>query len=389
MLNISLGYKSDGRLSTATLPITKEMISSLRLSDINDEVLFEYKDKKITLCKHVGTIDCFEQLKNKDIVFYYKKNMKLIYYKKGNSVKMNIPLSILNDFGISKDNRNIKYEFEGDKMIISKDEKENRHGKIFMSKINKGGVGKTFITSQLASGLSGKGYKVLMITSDDQNNIWQHLSKRIKGEKPLLEFNNGLKYSVENLNDDYAIRMRKNLFFIPLEDETFGNKFFNNLNEFLSKMREKYDFIFIDSPPTLKKIDTVDMELMNLTDNFIIPCYCIDDTVQGAINIIQKVGVDKVLSLVVNKYSARSTEKKYLKILDDNIKGSNIFYPNPIPLSTSIMNIIDKGKTIWETKNKELDEIRNIFNEVMERIISYKDGKKQVEDELSFDNLDF
>ena len=384
MLNISLGYKSDGRLSTATLPMTKEMLSFLNVSDSNDEILLEYKEKKIILMKHNSTIDCFEQLKNKDVVFYYKKNIKLIFYKKGNSVKLNIPLSILNDFGITKDNRNIKYEFEGDKMIISKDEKENRNGKIFMSKINKGGVGKTFITSQLASGLAEKEYKVLIITSDDQNNIWQHLSKRVKGEKPLLEFNNGLKYSVENLNDDYAIRMRKNLFFIPLEDETFGYKFFNNINEFLSKMREKYDFIFIDSPPTLKKIDTVDMELMNLTDKFIIPCYCIDDTVQGAINIIQKVGVDKVLSLVVNKYSARSTEKKYLKILDDNIKGSNIFYPEPIPLSTLIMDIIDKGKTIWETKTKELDTIREIFNSIMDTIIDYKNGKEEVYDELDF-----
>jgi chromosome partitioning protein len=384
MLNISLGYKSDGRLSTATLPMTKEMLSFLNVSDSNDEILLEYKEKKIILMKHNSTIDCFEQLKNKDVVFYYKKNIKLIFYKKGNSVKLNIPLSILNDFGITKDNRNIKYEFEGDKMIISKDEKENRNGKIFMSKINKGGVGKTFITSQLASGLAEKEYKVLIITSDDQNNIWQHLSKRVKGEKPLLEFNNGLKYSVENLNDDHAIRMRKNLFFIPLEDETFGNKFFNNINEFLSKMREKYDFIFIDSPPTLKKIDTVDMELMNLTDKFIIPCYCIDDTVQGAINIIQKVGVDKVLSLVVNKYSARSTEKKYLKILDDNIKGSNIFYPEPIPLSTLIMDIIDKGKTIWETKTKELDTIREIFNSIMDTIIDYKNGKEEVYDELDF-----
>ena len=384
MLNISLGYKSDGRLSTATLPMTKEMLSFLNVSDSNDEILLEYKEKKIILMKHNSTIDCFEQLKNKDVVFYYKKNIKLIFYKKGNSVKLNIPLSILNDFGITKDNRNIKYEFEGDKMIISKDKKENRNGKIFMSKINKGGVGKTFITSQLASGLAEKEYKVLIITSDDQNNIWQHLSKRVKGEKPLLEFNNGLKYSVENLNDDYAIRMRKNLFFIPLEDETFGNKFFNNINEFLSKMREKYDFIFIDSPPTLKKIDTVDMELMNLTDKFIIPCYCIDDTVQGAINIIQKVGVDKVLSLVVNKYSARSTEKKYLKILDDNIKGSNIFYPEPIPLSTLIMDIIDKGKTIWETKTKELDTIREIFNSIMDTIIDYKNGKEEVYDELDF-----
>lgn len=383
MINISLGYKHDGRLSTATLPITREILNFLKIKEKNEQILFEYKDKNIVLSKYQDNFDCFEQLKNENAVFYYKKNIKFVFYK-NKSVKLNIPLSILNDFGITKDNRSIKYEFREDKIVIQRAENENKSGKTFMLKINKGGVGKTFITSQLASGLALKGYRVLIITSDDQNNIWQHLTKRVKGEKQLLNFQNGLKYSVENLNDDYAIRMRKNLYFIPLEDEVFGNKFFNNINEFLLKMKEKYDFIFIDSPPTLKKIDTVDMTLMDLTDKFIIPCYCIDDTVQGAINIIKKVGIDKVLALVVNKYSARSTEKKYLKILNENIKGSNIFYPEPITLSTLIMDIIDKGKTIWETKTKELDNIKEIFNSIIEVIENYKEGKEEVYDELDF-----
>lgn len=383
MINISLGYKHDGRLSTATLPITREILNFLKIKEKNEQILFEYKDKNIVLSKYQDNFDCFEQLKNENAVFYYKKNIKFVFYK-NKSVKLNIPLSILNDFGITKDNRSIKYDFREDKIVIQRAENENKSGKTFMLKINKGGVGKTFITSQLASGLALKGYRVLIITSDDQNNIWQHLTKRVKGEKQLLSFQNGLKYSVENLNDDYAIRMRKNLYFIPLEDEVFGNKFFNNINEFLLKMKEKYDFIFIDSPPTLKKIDTVDMTLMDLTDKFIIPCYCIDDTVQGAINIIKKVGIDKVLALVVNKYSARSTEKKYLKILNENIKGSNIFYPEPITLSTLIMDIIDKGKTIWETKTKELDNIKEIFNSIIEVIENYKEGKEEVYDELDF-----
>lgn len=383
MINISLGYKHDGRLSTATLPITREILNFLKIKEKNEQILFEYKDKNIVLSKYQDNFDCFEQLKNENAVFYYKKNIKFVFYK-NKSVKLNIPLSILNDFGITKDNRSIKYDFREDKIVIQRAENENKSGKTFMLKINKGGVGKTFITSQLASGLALKGYRVLIITSDDQNNIWQHLTKRVKGEKQLLSFQNGLKYSVENLNDDYAIRMRKNLYFIPLEDEVFGNKFFNNINEFLLKMKGKYDFIFIDSPPTLKKIDTVDMTLMDLTDKFIIPCYCIDDTVQGAINIIKKVGIDKVLALVVNKYSARSTEKKYLKILNENIKGSNIFYPEPITLSTLIMDIIDKGKTIWETKTKELDNIKEIFNSIIEVIENYKEGKEEVYDELDF-----
>ena len=123
---------------------------------------------------------------------------------------------------------------------------------------------------------------------------------------------------------------------------------------------------------------------MSKADKFIIPCYCIDDTVQGAINIIQKVGIDKVLALVINKYSARSTEKKYLKILDDNIKDSDIFYPKPIPLSTLIMDLIDKGKTIWEAKTKELDDIKEVFDSIMETMIDYKNGKEEIIDELDF-----
>lgn len=63
--------------------------------------------------------------------------------------------------------------------------------------------------------------------------------------------------------------------------------------------------------------------------------------------------------------------------MNENIKGSNIFYPEPIILSTLIMDIIDKGKTIWETKTKELDNIKEIFNSIIEVIENYKEGKNE------------
>ena len=60
-------------------------------------------------------------------------------------------------------------------------------GKVITIKNNKGGVGKTFITTQLAAGLAYGDKKVLILTSDPQNNVFNFL---FKGDKT---FKKGLK----------------------------------------------------------------------------------------------------------------------------------------------------------------------------------------------------
>ncbi|WP_442878338.1 ParA family protein, partial [Cetobacterium sp.] len=54
---------------------------------------------------------------------------------------------------------------------------KNFSGKIITVKNNKGGVGKTFVTAQLASGLALLDNRVLVLTSDSQNNIFSYLLK--------------------------------------------------------------------------------------------------------------------------------------------------------------------------------------------------------------------
>ena len=49
---------------------------------------------------------------------------------------------------------------------------------IFTVKVNKGGIGKTFFTVQIGHGLALQGYKVLLITSDSQNNILHYTKNK-------------------------------------------------------------------------------------------------------------------------------------------------------------------------------------------------------------------
>ena len=58
-------------------------------------------------------------------------------------------------------------------------------GKVIIIKVNKGGVGKTFLTVQLGAGLASIGKKVLILTSDSQNNILHYTFK--DGEVPSFK----------------------------------------------------------------------------------------------------------------------------------------------------------------------------------------------------------
>ncbi|MGL5460702.1 MAG: ParA family protein, partial [Cetobacterium sp.] len=116
-----------------------------------------------------------------------------------------------------------------------------------MSKIliknNKGGVGKSWLTLQLSSGLAKLGYKVLVVTSDSQNDILGFLGidAPTKG---------GLENWV-NKGDGDLIRLRDNLFYIPLITNIFSKQFKEKLKERLNRFSEEYDYVLIDAVPVM------------------------------------------------------------------------------------------------------------------------------------------
>lgn len=235
-----------------------------------------------------------------------------------------------------------------------------KKGEMITVKVNKGGVGKTTISTWLAHGLAELGYKTLLLTSDSQNNILDITFK--EGEKPI--YNNGLKNWVIKGNGD-LINIRKNLTFIPLESSIFGNNFLKKLPIFLENLKKEYDFIINDSIPTMK----LDKEFVSVSEKIIIPASCDRSTVEGILNVIDEAGIEKTFAIIINKFENTETQKKYYNQLKEVLENTEIIFPNPIPNRSQVSKIIDQGKTVWESKSKQMQEIQDILTTVLYELI--------------------
>ena len=231
---------------------------------------------------------------------------------------------------------------------------------VILFKINKGGVGKTFLTSQVGVGLTlaEPNKKVLIITSDSQNNILNFLDKNDS------DISNGLIKDVLYGKGGY-IKLRKNLYFLPLENARFGKIFLEKLKEWLDFKRREYDYILIDSIPTMK----IDEEFVNLADYFVIPAFFDEATTQGIVNLITEIDKDKIIAIQGNRYRKRKIENKYKESLENLIKQTNIMMNDPIPDLSFILTMLDNKKSIFEYSNIKIKEVQKIFVKLIQKII--------------------
>lgn len=352
ILKISLKKKND-KLNNAVITLNKKICSSLGLEE-QDCFIFSYENKIIKIEPFFSEYETYERyVRNK---LEIKKILKL---QKGK--KINIPLGILEDFGVSLDKENyISYFLNNNKLIIKLESEEKREkkmieniGKILTVKVNKGGVGKTFTTVQLGAFLALNHKKVLLLTSDSQNNILDYTLGK------TLEFDKGLKAFVKGEQGE-IIKLRENLFFIPLESSKFASQFLIKLPDFLDKMKKEYDYIIIDSIPTMA-VDTV---FVKNSDKVIIPTFCDRVTVEGVINVIQETGADKILAILINKYENKKIQNIFKQEIEEALKNTDILFLKPIKNTSEVENLLYKGKTIWESNNKKIIEIQDIFIQI-------------------------
>lgn len=231
--------------------------------------------------------------------------------------------------------------------------------KVIIIKNNKGGVGKSWITFQLGHGLqliSDK--KVLIITSDNQNNILEYAGK----EKVILD--SGLEKWIKTGAGD-LVRLRENLFFIPLKTSHLNLQSKDKLEALFDTFKEEYEYILIDSTPTIG----IDKYFVELADEVIIPGFADKVTINSITSLLEQTEVRKIKSVLVNRWGNTSKENHYYEGLKEILEPCGILLPAPISHCSIIGKLIDEGKTIWESRSKKVRDIQDIFAKVIEAIV--------------------
>lgn len=250
-------------------------------------------------------------------------------------------------------------------------------GRVIAVANQKGGVGKTTTATNLSACLAEKGKKVLAIDMDPQGNMSSALGidknavdytiyELILGDCTLEECLQS--ETIENLS---VLPANVNLAgaeieLIGVEDKEFI------LKSYIDEVKQEYDFIIIDCPPSL---NTLTVNAMTTADTILVPIQCEFFALEGLSQLIHTINLVRerlnpnleIEGVVFTMYDARTNlSLQVVENVKENLKQT--IYKSIIPRNVRLAEAPSHGKpiTLYDSKSAGAEAYRELADEVIE-----------------------
>ena len=257
-------------------------------------------------------------------------------------------------------------------------------GRIITIANQKGGVGKTTTAINLSACLAEAGQHVMLVDFDPQGNASSGLGVEIEEHEhtvyDLMAEEAGLdECLVKNVQDNLEIQPNldvlpsdMNLAGAEIEFQEIENKE-TLLKRYLDQVRDDYDFILIDCPPSL---NILTINALTAADTVLVPIQCEYYALEGLNQVLKTVElVRKKLNpqlelegVVFTMYDARTNlSLQVVESVKSNLNQT--IYKTIIPRNVRLAEAPSHGKSInlYDTRSTGAESYRMLAAEVISR----------------------
>lgn len=252
-------------------------------------------------------------------------------------------------------------------------------GHIYAVVNQKGGVGKSTTAVNLSAALGEAGQKVLLVDLDPQGNATSGYGLN-KNQRELCVYNALLGDT--NITEIIEPVEIENVFVVPATIQLAGAEIElvsamsreNRLKSMLDEVRDDFDFVIIDCPPSLGLLT---INALTAAEGLIIPIQCEYYALEGLSKLLDSTRLVKthlnpsleVFGVVMTMFDSRTRLAQ--QVVDEvaDFFGDKVF-ETLIPRTVRLSEAPSFGMpvTMYDTSGKGAEAYRNLAKEVMDRV---------------------